>query len=296
MSSPTQPATDPLLTASFLRKLEALALWAGKAGRGSARGERSSRHAGSGIAFAGHRAYAPGDDFRFIDFQLYARSERLYVKQFEQERELAVELLLDCSGSMHGKLGHAKQLAAALGYLALVHLDRVAVQPFAQEPLPRLEPLRGARRALVLLRYLAGLRAAGGTDLPRAARAVRARATHGGLTFVLSDGFDRAGLLAGVDLLRHARLEPVVLLLGEASDASPALRGELTLVDRESAQQRTVQLSERLLARYREAYRNGRTQLFGELRERQVRAFAIDVEQPVEQAVLSLLRKGGVVS
>ncbi|HEX5656286.1 MAG TPA: DUF58 domain-containing protein [Polyangiales bacterium] len=283
-----------LLEPGFLRKLEALALWAEQPGRGQ-RGERSARSAGSGVAFAGHRAYAAGDDFRFIDFALYARSDRLHVKQFEEERELAIELLLDCSGSMEAKLPLAKQLAAALGYLALVHSDRVAVQPFASAPLARLEPLRGARRALLLLRHLEALRADGGTDLLQAARAVRARTRRGGLAFVISDGYDVPNLLAGIDVLRHAHLAPVVLLLEHAEEASPSLDGELTLVDRETGEERVVTVDARVLARYREAYRRRRQELRSGLRERHVRTFELDSATPIEHAVLSLLRRGGVV-
>ncbi|MET0287482.1 MAG: DUF58 domain-containing protein [Polyangiales bacterium] len=284
-----------LLDAAFLRKLEALALWADQPGR-DARGERSSRATGSGLAFAGHRAYAPGDDFRFIDFALYARSDRLYVKQFEEERALAIEILLDCSGSMEGKLPLAKQLAAALGYLALVHADRVAVQPFAAQPLARLEPLRGKKRALVLLRHLERLTADGGTDLPRAARAVRAHAPRGGLAFVISDGLDVPGLLAGVDVLRHARLRPLVFLLSHATDANPTLDGALMLIDRETGQERAVHVDERVRARYREAYSAQRAALHAGLRARQVKSLELDASMPVEQVVLSMLRRGGIVS
>jgi uncharacterized protein (DUF58 family) len=284
-----------LLDAAFLRKLEALALWADQPGRG-ARGERGSRATGSGIAFAGHRAYTPGDDFRFIDFALYARSDRLYVKQFEEERALAIEILLDCSGSMEGKLSLAKQLAAALGYLALAHADRVSVQPFAAAPLPRLEPLRGKQRALVLLRHLEALRAHGGTDLARAARVVRARAQRGGLAFVISDGFDVPGLLHGLDLLRHARLTPVLLLLEDAREARPDLEGELTLVDAETGEERALHVDGRVLARYRDAYRAQREALRQGLRTRHVRSHELDASLPIEQVVLSLLRRGGIVS
>lgn len=283
-----------LLEPAFLRKLEALALWAARPGAGE-RGERSSRSAGSGVAFAGHRAYAAGDDYRFIDFALYARSERLYVKQFEEERELSVEILLDCSGSMAGKLPLARQLAAALGYLALVQHDRVALQPFASEPLARLPPLRGKRRVLRLLRHLDGLRAAGGTDLPRAARLVQAQARRGGLALVIGDGFDVAGLLHGVDLLRRARLTPVVLLLHEATEERPTLTGELMLVDRETGEQRALHVDARSLASYREAYHSARAELRSGLRERQLRCFEIDASTPVEQVVLRQLRPGGIV-
>jgi uncharacterized protein (DUF58 family) len=284
-----------LLSPSFLRKLEAVALWAGKAGHGQARGERSSRQAGGGIAFAGHRAYAPGDDVRFIDFRLLARSERMYLKQFEEERELSIELLVDCSASMGDKLALAKQLAGALGFLALVHLDRVAIQPFAAEPLPRLDALRGKQRALSMLRFLAALEARGGTDLPRAARHVIARSRRGSLAFVVGDGFDPEGLLRGVDMLRHAHLQPVVLLIVDARERAPTWRGELTLLDRESARELTLYVDTEASTRYRVASLAAHAALVASVRGRSVPVFTIDLALPVERAVLHLLRQGGMV-
>jgi len=292
-------ADDLPLDAHFLRTLESLALVARKLASGSERGERASQRAGSGVAFAGHRPYSAGDDVRFLDWQVLARSERLYVKQYEEERDLSVHLLLDCSGSMAHEDGHkfryARQLCAALGYIALGNLDRVSVQPYASTALPPLRPLRGRSRALILLRYLAALRAEGATDLQAAARAVCARALPGGLALVISDGLDSEGLLSGVDLLRYGKLSPVVLLVRDPREASPALRGEVTLIDRESGEERTLHVSERLLARYRERYLARAAALELALRERQVRTFVLSIETPLERAVLDLLRRGGVV-
>ncbi|MDB4986939.1 MAG: hypothetical protein JWN04_2117, partial [Myxococcaceae bacterium] len=283
-----------------LRKLESLALVSRKLASSSQRGERRSSRAGSGIAFATHRAYAPGDDFRFVDWKAFARSEQLYVKQYEQERALAVHLLLDCSSSMAhdegAKFRYAKQLAAALGYIALVNLDSVSVQPYAGLPRARLAPLRGRNRALILLHFLAALTAHGTTDLPAAAKSVAAHAASGGLSFVLSDGFDGASLLEGVDRLRIAALAPVVLLLTDRRDAEPTLRGELSLVDSESGETRTLRIDERALTRYRAAYRLRLDQLRAALAQRRVPAVELGVEVPLERAVLGLLRRGGIVA
>ncbi|MEY4514639.1 MAG: hypothetical protein RLZZ450_6761 [Pseudomonadota bacterium] len=299
MEQPPVADHDLALDRTLLRTLESLAIAARRQATGRERGERNSSQAGSGIAFAGHRAYAPGDDFRFLDWQAYARSDRLYVKQYEEERDLSVHLLIDCSGSMGSgdgkKFVRALQLAAALGYIALSNLDRVSVLPYAREPAPRLAPLRGRSRALVLLRFLSALRADGPTDLPRAARAVCAREVRGGLALVLSDGFDSEGLLAGVDQLRYGRLSPVVLVVTDPRDAAPTLRGPVTLIDRETGRERTLYVDERVLARYRAAYHERMEGLLCALRERHVTALAVSVDTPFERAVLELLRRGGVV-
>ena len=300
MSEPPVPSSDLALDRSLLRRLESLAIAARKKGSGHEHGERSSSRAGSGIAFAGHRAYAPGDDLRFLDWQVFARSDRLYVKQYEEERDLSVHLLLDCSGSMAAgdgeKFRYAKQLAAALGYIALSNLDRVSVQPYAEQPRARLSPLRGRSRALVLLRYLSALHADGATDLPRAARAVCAHESRGGVALVLSDGFASDGVLEGVDQLRYGRLTPVVLLITDPRDAEPQLHGEVTLVDRESGRERTLLITERTLARYREHYHEHMRGLLHALSTRRVTALALSVRTPFERTVLELLRRGGVVS
>jgi uncharacterized protein (DUF58 family) len=289
-----------LLDPSFLRRLESLSLLARKFARGHQRGERASPHAGSGIAFASHRPYTAGDDSRFLDWKVFARSERLYVKQFEEERDLSVHILLDCSGSMaHAdgeKFRRARELAAAIGYIALQNLDRVSLEPYAMEPHARLPPMRGKNRALLLLRHLSSLQAAGATDLRRAARAVCAHERRGGLAFVISDGFDRDGFLQGVDLLRYGRIEPVVLLVVDAREEQAHEVGELTLVDHESGRERTLLVTERLLDGMRSARRAHFTMLRRELRERDVRALELDVSLPLDRAVLELLRRAGVVA
>jgi len=300
MPAPPAPTTDLTLDRSLLRTLESLAIAARRQASGHERGERSSSRAGSGIAFAGHRAYAAGDDLRFLDWQAFARSDRLYVKQYEEELDLSVHLLLDCSGSMAtndgAKFRYAQQLAAALGYIALSNLDRVAVQPYAEQPRARLAPLRGRNRALLLLRYLSAQRADGSTDLLRAAKAVCAHESRGGVALVLSDGLSSESLLEGVDQLRYGRLSPVVLLITDPRDAEPALRGEVTLVDRESGRERTLLITERTLARYREHYHEHLRDLAHALWARHVTALTLSVSTPFERSVLELLRRGGVVS
>jgi hypothetical protein len=149
---------------------------------------------------------------------------------------------------------------------------------------------------LVLLRYLNALLADGATDLPRAARAVCAHESRAGVALVLTDGFAADGVLEGVDQLRYGRLTPVVLLIADPRDAEPALRGEVTLIDRESGREHTLLITERTLARYREHYHEHMRGLLRALSTRHVTALALSVSTPFERAVLELLRRGGVVS
>lgn len=284
----------------FLRRLDSLALAASKLRSGRARGEHGSTRAGSGVAFAGHRPYTAGDDLRFVDWQLFARSDRLYVKQHEEERDLAVHLLLDCSASMAEpgdgrKLAFAKQLCAALGYIALTNLDRVSVHTYADGLTAQLPPLRGRHKALSLLRFLARQEASGSTSLVRAAEALRARAPGGGLALIISDGEDRADLLRAVDILRHARLTPSVLLLVHPEERAPTLRGEHTLIDAESGEEHTLHIDARVLEAYRHAREQHERAIVNSLGERQVVAQWLSLELSLEHTVLTLLRRSGVV-
>src|SRR3974390_1778027 len=124
----------PLLTPELLRRLEQFQLLAARRAKSSARGERRSRARGQSVEFADYRNYVHGDDFRYVDWNLYGRLERLFLKLYEEERELPVRIFLDASESMTfgepRKFDFARQVAAAIGYIALCGFDRVSVFPF----------------------------------------------------------------------------------------------------------------------------------------------------------------------
>src|SRR5512143_1850013 len=149
---------SPLLTPELLRSLEQFQLLAARRAKSSVRGERRSRARGQSVEFADYRAYAHGDDFRYLDWNLYGRRDRLFVKLYEEERELPVRIFLDASESMTfgepPKFDLARQIAAAVGYVALAGFDRVSVVPFPDmasdsegDPAARLAEL-AARSAL----------------------------------------------------------------------------------------------------------------------------------------------------
>src|SRR6187431_1425770 len=126
-----------LLTPELLRRLEQFQLLAARRAKSTARGERRSRARGQSVEFADYRNYVPGDDLRYLDWNLFGRFERLFLKLYEEERELPVRIFLDCSESMAfgepRKFDFARQVAAAIGYVALCGFDRVSVVPFPNE-------------------------------------------------------------------------------------------------------------------------------------------------------------------
>src|SRR6266404_4729636 len=170
-----------LLSPELLRRLEQFQLLAARRAKSSAKGERRSRARGQSVEFADHRCYVPGDDFRYLDWNLYGRLDRLFLKLYEEERELPVSIFLDASESMSfgspRKFDFARQVAAALGYVALCGFDRVSVIPFPSTPgNAQLEPgtlsqelaargalrsVRGKKSGIQFFRNLSALSAGG---------------------------------------------------------------------------------------------------------------------------------------
>src|SRR6202453_3429449 len=126
----------PLLTPELLRRLEQFQLLAARRSKSSARGERRSKARGQSVEFADYRSYVAGDDFRHLDWNLFGRLDRLFLKLYEEERELPVRIFLDASESMTfgapAKFDFARQIAAAVGYVALCGFDRVTLQVFPE--------------------------------------------------------------------------------------------------------------------------------------------------------------------
>lgn len=249
-----------LFDGDFLKKLEYLSLVSRRVFRGQLLAQRRTMQLGGGIEFADHREYYPGDDFRYLDWNVFARHDELLLKRFQEEEDLHVYLLLDCSRSMAFgdpvKFDHARQVAAALAYIALADLDRVAVIAYAGDIVADLPLTRGKGRILALLKFLESLETQGtATDLARVVSNFVHRGQRRGLAIVLSDLFDPKGFQGGLDLLRHHRYEPHVVHLVDRKDADPGFKGDIELQDVESGTVRKVTVTERNLRQYRKIFK-----------------------------------------
>jgi uncharacterized protein (DUF58 family) len=169
--------TEPLFDTAFLRKLDRLSLLTRQAMSGEMQGERRSPRRGASVEFADFRPYTPGDDIRQIDWNLYARMERFFLKLFVAEEELTIHMLIDNSRSMDwgepNKLHYARQAAGAFGYITLSSLDRVTVTAFGagtEGGAWQLPGVRGKRGALPLFSFLQKLSPSSGADLPTVCR------------------------------------------------------------------------------------------------------------------------------
>jgi uncharacterized protein (DUF58 family) len=286
----------------FLRKLEALTLVAKKARAGSARAERRSRRVGAGIEFADHRDYAPGDDVRALDWNLFARLDRPFVRLREEDEDLTLRLVVDGSASMAvgqpPKLELAVRIAAALAYIGLCSLDRVGVSLIGAGVREALPPMRGRGSAARVLELLERATADGPTDLAASVRDMLAAggATRRALAVLISDLFDPIGWRPVLDRLRVARTEVVVVQITAAGDAVVPFDGDVVLEDAETGELRALTMTPAARRADAERYEALLRGIAGTCRERGIPCFQIPSHVAFEDAVLRILRAGGVVA
>lgn len=294
----TNDAIEPF-DADFQRRLQRLVLVARRSGGGRPLGQHPGTRAGSGIAFAEHRAYAPGDDFRHIDWHAFGRLRRLLIRRFEQEEDLSVWLLVDRSASMGvgapPKLRQAKRVAAALAYLSLSRLDRVSVVGLGGAQ-PTLPPGRGRGHIFRVLDFLRQLPCEGRTDLATSLGQVAAGRRTGGLAVVLSDMFDPAGFARGLDALRFAKCDVIVVHVTDAADAELPELGALCLRDAETGVHRTLTMTRGLAERYVRRYRAHLASVERHCGQHGMLWCPVPANAPVDEAVLALIRRRGVAA
>jgi uncharacterized protein (DUF58 family) len=291
-----------LFDSDFLKKLEYLSLISKRVFRGALMAQRRTMQMGGGIEFADHRDYTPGDDFRYIDWNLYARHDDLLLKRFQEEEDLHVYLLLDCSRSMGfgapPKFDFARQVTAALAYIALADLDRIAVIAFAADIVADFPLARGKGRILSLLKFLEDLKPQGTeTDLARVATGFVHRNQRRGLALVVSDLYDPNGFERGLDMLRHRRYEPHVVQVFDRREAEPVgILGDLELVDIETEQARKVTVTERNLRQYRKLFDEFQQSVLRYCNRYGLGCTRTSTEIPFDQLILKMMRATGALT
>ena len=253
-----------LFPADFLTRLEYLSITSKRVFRGQLLAQRRTMQMGSGIEFSDHREYNSGDDLRYLDWNIYARHGDLLLKRFQEEQDLHVYLMLDCSRSMSfgtpAKFDLARHLVAALAYIALADLDRVAIIAYANGIFTELPMTRGKARILPIMKFLDELPSSGDdTNLEKAVQGLLHRGARTGMAVVVSDLFDEHGFQKGLDQLRYRRFDAHVIQLHDPREADPALLGDAELVDIESESVRKVTITERNLKKYKQLFTDHQT-------------------------------------
>ena len=294
---------NALLPPELLRRLEQFQLLAARRAKSSLKGERRSRARGQSVEFADYRNYTPGDDFRYLDWNLYGRLDRLFLKLYEEERELPVRILLDSSESMTfgqpRKFDFARQVAAAIGYVALCGFDRVSLLPFPDHPsdaalCSALRTVRGRRSAMTFFQNLSGLNAGGSAQLNQSLRRAALEARQTGLVVVISDFLDPAGYEPGLNALiaRGFQVSAVQILAPE--ELNPATYGDLRLVDSETGQMQEVTFGKFRLKSYQQTVFAFCQRLREYCQARGVNFFMSGSDAALEQLLLKQLREAEV--
>src|SRR6185437_9959131 len=305
-----------LLTPELLRRLEQFQLLAQRRAKSSAKGERRSKARGQSVEFADYRNYVSGDDFRYLDWNLYGRLDRLFLKLYEEERELPVTVFLDASESMTfgepRKFDFARQVAAAVGYVALCGFDRVSVVIFpdvTSEPATdaerraqsselaargALRAVRGRRSALEFFQNINQLTARGATSFNEALRRGALQARQAGVAVVLSDFLDPAGYEAGLTALvgRGFQVNAVQILAPE--ELSPSTFGDLRLVDAETGQMQEVTFGRYRMNSYQQMVQNFCQKLREHCQARGINFFMASSNTALEYLLLKQLRQAEV--
>ena len=293
------PPTEPLLSGEFLRKLEQLELVSRRVRAGRMKGDRLSKRKGRGSEFADFRPYVSGDDLRFLDWGLYARLERLFLRLFLEEEDLHVHLLIDLSGSMQygspSKLLYAKRVAAALGFIGLVNLDRVAVLGLSQSVAARSPVFRGRPSLPRMLAFIDRLDAAGPGDFNRAVRAASLTLSGRGVVVLLSDFLDKAGVTEGLRYLAARNLDVCAIQVLAKEEIEPEFAGDLKLTDLEDGDEAEVTINAPLLARYKAALGSFRADLHDQCNRRGMTFLTTSNQLPFDRLVLTVLRARGLV-
>ena len=243
------------LDEAFLRRLEQLRILSKKGLKGHLKGEHISWRSGASLDFLDYRKYQVGDDFRYIDWNVYGRLDKLFIKLFRAEEDLSIHFLMDVSRSMafgaSPKDHYAKKITAALAYIGLANQDRVGLTCFNDRLVEPMRPERGKTVYPALLKRLLSIESTGATDFNAALIEHAAACRRSGMVVVLSDLFDPKGVTRGLDALVHGKFDVTLIHVVDHEELFPRLSGDLVLRDVETDKQIKATVDSELLDSHR---------------------------------------------
>lgn len=285
--------TDP----QFIRKLEMLSLLTRKTLGGSLKADRKSTKKGSGTTFADYSEYNLGDDYRSIDWNIYARLENLVVKLFEIEEDLHVYVFIDLSLSMESKINYAKELTAALSYIALNNLDRLTIYGLSDKLHTVMRPAHGRSHIFPMLESLEKADCYGhDTCFEKCIKTFQARGQRRGMCILISDFFAKSGFEKALDLLLWSRHDLFCLQVADPKDERCEFRGDIDFQCIETGRVKRVTVGPAEAARFADAVHEWQKHLYSSCAKRGVGLARASIEVPFEEVIQNILRKGGLVA
>lgn len=296
MSSQTK---TPLLSPELLAQLERMELVSRKIFRGRMKGERRSKRKGQSVEFADYRNYVAGDDLRFIDWNLYARLDKLFLKLFLEEEDLHFYSLIDVSQSMMfgdpTKLYYAKQLAGALGYIGLCRSDRVKIEPIGSKQALSAPTIRGKGSLWRMVDYLESIEPDESATLEAGLKSFGLRNSGKGIMVLITDLMEKSGYETALKYLISQNMDVYLIHVLSQAEIDPDITGDLKLVDSEDGDIAEISVSQRLIDRYKSTL----AQFIGGAREfcakRNIVYMMTSTDRPVDRLVSRYLRQRGLV-
>ena len=298
-STAATAAGQTLLSPELLAKLEHMELISRKIFRGRMKGERKSRRRGQSVEFADFRNYVAGDDLRFIDWNMYARLDKLFLKLFLEEEDLHFYSLIDVSDSMKfgspSKFEYAKQLAAALGYIGLCRTDRVKIEPLDANRSNSAPVFRGRKSLWPMIQYLESLESGSNVALTESVKSFCLRNSGKGIVLLITDLMDKQGYEDALKYLVAQEMDVYLIHVLSQEEIDPEIAGDLRLIDCEDQDVAEVSVSQRLLDRYRSTL----AQFIGQARDfsskRGIVYTMTSTERSVDRLVSRYHRQRGLV-
>jgi uncharacterized protein (DUF58 family) len=288
-----------LLDPEFMARLDQLSLVSRKIFAGKMRGERITKRRGESVEFADYRNYVMGDDLRFLDWNIYARLERLFIKLFLQEEDLHVSVLIDVSRSMNwgrpDKGLYARKIAAAIAYIGLINFDRVSLYGYANGLQYELAGVRGRRLMFKAIEFLTRLEYNGASNLAATGKQFAIRHPQPGIVLILSDFFEKGGYEDGLRMLLSRRYDLYAIQVLSPEEIEPDLVGDLKLTDVEDDDTAEVTVGRALLNRYKQNLRAYCEQFKEFCTRRGIAYLFTSTEVPFDQIVLSYFRRRGLL-
>jgi uncharacterized protein (DUF58 family) len=288
-----------LLDPQFMARIERLEYVSRKILAGKLRGERRSKKRGESVEFADYRPYVAGDHLRFLDWNILARLDRLFIKLFLQEEDLHIGVMVDTSKSMdlgepHKGL-YAKRVAAALSYIGLCNFDRVSIYGYANGLISQLSGVRGRSLMFKVVDYLTRMEFSGISNLTAACKHYALRHPHPGILLILSDFLDKGGYEQGLRYLLSRNLDIYAVQILSPEEITPELAGDIELHDVEDGDVAELTVSRALLNRYQQTLQAFCSQFKEYCTRRGVSYLFTGTDVPFDELILTYLRQRGLL-
>ena len=283
-----------MLTDSFLSRLDTLSLAMRGRAQGGAGGSRRSRQTGSSAEFSDYREYVPGDDIRRLDWNAYARFDKLFLKLFMEEQESLVTVLLDASASMAAKWASARSAAEAVGYLALTGGDRLNIQVLKNGRALRSPQLSG-RAAFPRLTGFLDTCAPDGNEGTLTEAVKHTEGLKKGLCFLITDGYTEDALKEALDYLRYLKQETAVVQVLSGEELRPDYAGAVRLTDSESGEKLDLLADRAALDAYQDALADFLKSVRENCASREAPYMLLDSEKSFEESFIPLLSQSRII-